>query len=47
MVSDHLWVEDGERIVCTHCGITLKKEVAKRWKLPLQEGVGDECPDTD
>ena len=31
--SDHLWVEDGERIVCTHCGCTLK------------EGVGDECPD--
>ena len=33
--SDHLWVEDGERVVCTHCGITLK------------EGVGDACPDVD
>lgn len=30
-MSDHLWVQDGERIVCTHCGIDLK------------EGVGDEC----
>ncbi len=33
-MSDHLWIEDGERIVCTHCGITLK------------EGLGDECHDT-
>ena len=31
--SDHLWIEDGERIVCTHCGISLK------------EGVDDACPD--
>ena len=47
-MSDHLWVEDGERIVCTHCGITLDKEIAKRWKLvPLKEGGSDECPDNE
>ncbi len=34
-MSDHLWIEDGERIVCTHCGIGLK------------EGDGDECPDNE
>ncbi len=34
-MSDHLWIEDGERIVCTHCGVNLMK------------GVGDECPDVE
>ncbi len=23
-MSDHLWIEDGERIVCTECGLTLE-----------------------
>jgi len=34
-MSNHLWIEDGKRIVCTHCGIGLKEE------------VGDECPDNE
>ena len=23
-MNDHLWVEDGERIVCTKCGLLLE-----------------------
>ncbi len=23
---DHLWVNDGDRIVCTHCGMNIKED---------------------
>ncbi len=27
--TDHLWVEDGDRIVCTHCDLDLKDYIRR------------------
>lgn len=30
---NHLWVEDGDRIVCTHCGLDLKDPMNQRFSF--------------